>query len=169
MNKLIITVISSLLLMSAGMAMAQGPEGRPGNKARHHQGGMQAMPAVEKIMRAIRQLDLGEQQKADIKAVMQGLKEDVRPLMLDTRANHEQLKDLVKAVDFDQEAVAAVAESEGDLAAKRLMLTSRALSNIYNLLTGEQRDELEAMAAQRQERFAGKRQRGAKGPQADES
>jgi Spy/CpxP family protein refolding chaperone len=167
MKKLLVTVISSLLLMSAGTTMAQDPAG-PDNKARHHQGGMQAMPVVERTMRAIRHLDLDEEQKTAIKAVMKGLKEDVRPLMAETRANHEQLKDLVKAIDFDDEAVAILAEKEGDLAAQRLMLTSRALSDVYKLLTREQRDELEAMAAQRQERRGGMRQKRGKGQQTDE-
>lgn len=168
MKKLLITVISSLLLMSAAMAMAQNSKGGPGIKARHHQGGMQAMPVVERTMRTIRQLDMDEEQKANIKAVMQGLKEDVRPLIAETRANHEQLKELVTAINFEEDNAAAIAEIEGDLATQRLMLTSRALSDVYKLLTREQRDELEAMAAQRQERRAGKRQRKGKGQETGE-
>ena len=168
MKKLLITAISSLLLMSAGTAMAQDPAGGPGKKARHQQGGMQAMPIVERVMRAIRHLDLDEEQKASIKVVMRGLKEDVRPLMHETRANHEQLKELVKAINFDDEAVAILAENEGDLAAKRMMLTSRALSDVYKVLTREQRDELAAMATQRQERRGGMRQKKGKGQDTDE-
>lgn len=166
MKKLLITIISSLLLMSAGMAMAQNPDG-PGKKARRHQGGMQAMPVVERIMHTIKQLDLDKEQKASIKAVMQGLKEDVRPLMAETRANHEQLKALVTAINFEEDDVAVIAGKEGDLAAQRLMLTSRALSDVYKLLTREQRDELEAMAAQREERRGGMRQKKGKGQQTD--
>ena len=168
MNKLLITIISSLLLMSAGVTMAQGPEGGHGKKARQHQGGMQSMPAVERVMRAIRHLDLDEEQKANIKSVMQGLKEDVRPLMMKTKANHEQLKGLVTAINFEEDAVEDIAEREGALAAERMMLTSRALSEVFKVLTREQRDELEAMAAQRQERHAGMRQKKGKGQDTDE-
>jgi len=155
--------------MSASMAMAQGPGDGAGKKARHRQGGMQAIPVVERIMHAIKQLDLDEEQKAGVKAVMQGLKEDVRPLMHETRTNHEQLKDLVKAINYDEDAVAVLTKKEGDLAAQRLMLTSLALSDVYKLLTREQRDELEAMAAQRQERRSGMRQKKGKGQQTDEA
>ena len=168
MKKLLITVISSLLLMSAGTAMAQDPTGGPGKKARHQQGGMQAMPVVERFMRAIKHLDLDEEQKAGVKAVMQGLKEDSRPLLHKTRANQEQLKELVKAINFDQEAVAALADKEGNLAAERMMLTSRALSDVYKVLTREQRLELEAMAAKRQERRGDMRQKRDKGQQTEE-
>jgi Spy/CpxP family protein refolding chaperone len=173
MNKLIIAIVSTLIMTVAGVSFAQDDVAEPEKKKQrqhrqHQQRGMQAMPVVERIMHAIKQLDLDEQQKANIKAVMQGLKEDVHPQIADTRANHEQLKDLVKAIDFDDEAVAILAEKEGDLAAQRLMLTSRALSDVYKLLTREQRDELEAMAAQRQERRGGMRQKRGKGQQTDE-
>ncbi|MCP4047071.1 MAG: Spy/CpxP family protein refolding chaperone [Gammaproteobacteria bacterium] len=168
MKKFLITLFSSLLLVSAGIAMAQGPGGGPGHKARQHKGGMQAMPAVERVMRAIRRLDLDEEQRAAIKSVMQGLKENVRPLMAETKANHEQLKGLVTAINFEEDAAAEIAKKEGALAAERLMLTSRALSDVYKVLTREQRDELEAMAAQRQAKQSGKRQRKGKGQDTDE-
>ena len=173
MNKLIIAIVSTLIMTVAGVSFAQDDVAEPEKKKQrqhrqHQQRGMQAMPVVERIMHAIKQLDLDEEQKASVKAVMQGLKEDVRPLMHETRTNHEQLKGLVTAINFVEDDVAVIAEKEGDLAAQRLMLTSRALSDVYKLLTREQRDELEAMAAQRQERRAGMRQKKGKGQKTDE-
>lgn len=173
MNKFIIAIVSTLIMTVAGTSFAQDDVVEPEKKKQrqhrqHQQRGMQAMPVVERIMHAIRQLDLDDVQKADIKAVMQGLKEDIRPVMADTRANHEQLKDLVKAIEFEEGAVQLLADNEGDLAAQRLMLTSRALSDVFKLLTPEQRDELDAMAAQRQERRSGMRQKKDKGQQTDE-
>ena len=95
---------------------------------------------------------------ATVGEIMGALKADIRPVVMATRENHEQLKELVKAPTFDEGAVALLAEKEGDLAAERLMLTSRALSEIYNQLTNEQRIELEDMARHRKDRSAGKRQ-----------
>ena len=114
------------------------------------------MPAVEAVMRAIRHLDLDAGQKEGIKAIMGGLKADVRPVMMAAKDNHEQLRELVKAGTFNEEAVALLADKEGELAAERLMLTSRALSEVYNILTVDQRKDLEAMGAQRKDRRAGK-------------
>ena len=119
---------------------------------------MQAMPVVEAVTRAIRHLDLDLEQKEGIREVMAGLKADVRPIMMETRASHGQLQELVKAASYDEAAVAALAENEGKLAAERLMLTSRALSEIYNILTVEQRNELDAMAEQRKEKRTKKHQ-----------
>ena len=75
------------------------------------------------------------------------------------KAGHEQLKELIKAESFDESAVAALAETEGTLAAERLIVASRAMSDVYGQLTVEQRAELEIMASERAERRAEKRER----------
>jgi Spy/CpxP family protein refolding chaperone len=163
MNKLIITIVTTLIMTVTGTSFAQEyADGPVKKKQRQHRQqshrGMQAMPVVEATMRAIRHLDLDAEQKEGIKAIMGGLKADVRPVMLAARDNHEQLKELVRAANFNDEAVAALAEKEGELAAERLMLTSRALSKVYNLLTDEQRSELAAMAAKHKKKRARNRQ-----------
>ena len=157
MNKFIITIVSSLLLTTTGTVMAGNTDGEPDGKRKHHQREMQAMPLVEKMVRAVRHLNLDDEQKAAVKAVVRSLKRDIHPIMAETKAGHTQLKELIKAATFDEEAVAVLAEKEGKLAAERLMVTSQALSNIYMLLSDEQRAELEAMAAQRKEQHGGDR------------
>jgi protein CpxP len=152
MNKLIITIVATLLLAVSGIALAQDFSGEPGRKGSRNHRGMQPMPLTDQLMRAIKHLDLSEEQKTNIKAVMQGLKEEVHPIMQDMRTGHEQLKELVKAEGYDEDAVALVAEKEGDLAAQRIMLTSEALSNVLAQLTDEQREQLDTMAAERKER-----------------
>ena len=72
---------------------------------------------------------------------------------------HEKLKGLIKAENYDEQAVAEVAEQEGALAAERLILASRAMSEVYAQLTNEQRLELESMAAERTAKRAEKRQK----------
>jgi Spy/CpxP family protein refolding chaperone len=168
MNKLIIAIVSTLIMTVAGASFAQDDVAEPEKKKqRQHrqqqrqQRGMQSMPVVEMTMRAIRQLDLDDAQKEGIRSVMEGLKENVRPITMESRANLAQLPDLVKATPYNEEvvaAVAALAEKEGALAADRLMLTSQALSDVHNILTPEQRDELDAMAEQRREKRTNKRQ-----------
>lgn len=151
MNKLAIIMITTLLLTATGTALAQDFDGKPGRKGQHHQRGMKAMPVVEQFMRSLKRLDLSDEQKDSIKTVMQGLKADVRPIMKEMKTGHVQLKELIKADNYDEQAVTTLAEKEGMLAAKRLMMTSRALSDIYSLLTDEQRAELDTMAAKRQQ------------------
>ena len=157
MNKISITIITTLLLTVSGMALAQDFNGERGNKGQHSQRGLQGMPMVDQIMRSLRRLDLEDEQRESIKAIMQGLKAETSPVMQKTKAVHLQLKELIKADVYDADAVAALAIQEGDFAAERLMITSRALSQVYGHLTQEQRDELETMAAERQVRRAERR------------
>ena len=164
MNKLIITIATILALTITGTAMAQDFYDDPGNKAKkHRQGqrnhqGMQSMPVVDQMMRALRRVGLTDEQKADVKVIMKGMKEEIRPIMMETKIGHGQLKELITAESFDENAVAVIAENEGQLAAERTKIVSRSLAKIYAQLTDEQRTELEVMASERKERHARKRE-----------
>ena len=116
------TILTTLLLAFMGTALAQNPVADPQDKAkksRQHQRGNQPMPAVDRMMRGIRHLDLSDEQKASIKGIMQGLKAEERPLVKEMKSGHERLKELIKAESFDEQAVASLAENEGALAAER--------------------------------------------------
>ena len=156
MNKLIITTISALMLSASGTALAQNSDGEFGDRGKRQHRGMQANPLVDQVMRGIKHLDLEEDQKASIKAIMQTLKADSRVLMGQTKNNHQQLKVLITADSYDEAAVLNVAENEGKLATERMILSASALSDIYTQLTEEQRIELSVMA---QERMAKKGER----------
>jgi len=157
MNKLAIIILSTLILMTSGTALAQNLNGEPGRKGQRNERGIQSMPMVEQLMRAIKRLDLDDTQKENIRTIMNGLKEEVRPVLLEAKAGQLQLKDLIKAESYDEKAVAALAEKEGNLAAKRMILTSKALSDVFSHLTPEQRSELDAMAEKRMQRRGEKR------------
>ena len=152
MNKISITIITSLMLTVSGMAQAQDFSGNPGNKGQRSQRGMQGTPMVDQLMRGIRRLDLEDEQKENVREIMQDLKAETSPVMQKTRAVHLQLQELIKADVYDEAAIAALAVQEGDFAAERMIITSRALSQVYGQLTPEQCDELETMATERQEK-----------------
>ncbi len=159
LNKLLIgTMISGLLLTAVDTALAQNPDRERGKKGQHHQREIQAMPVVGQLMRGIRHLDLDDEQNENIKALMQGLKEEVRSLMEESKAGHLQLKELIKANSYDEQAVAALAEKEGKLITERLLITSRALSEVLSQLTDEQRAELDAMAEHRKQHRSERRE-----------
>lgn len=156
-SRLTITFFSIALLALSGAALAgPGPDhfrdGPP-----HHGRGMPGMPVVDTVMRAVMHLDLSDEQEDSIRGIMKSLKADDRALMKDMRSNREQLKDLIKADAFDESAVAEIAGAEGALTTERLILASRAMSQVYAQLTDEQRAELQAMAEERAARRAEKR------------
>jgi protein CpxP len=151
------TILTTLLICLMGTAVAQDPVAEPTRKGHKQQRGNQAMPTVTGMMRAIRHLDLSDEQKADIRVIMTGLKAEERQLTKETKPGQAQLKELIKADSFDEEAVAALAEQEGALAAERLIVSSRAMSEVYAQLTDEQRAELETMATKSAAKRAEKR------------
>ncbi len=157
------TILAAAFLMSTGSAIAQHTDsghGQSHNKGRHHgPRRMQAMPMVEHLVRALHHLDLSDEQKESIHAVRQQLKSDVRPVMEEMKAGHTQLRDLVKAPEYDAAAVAELAAKEGELAAERLVMTSQALAEVRGYLTDEQRAELDKIALKRQHNRNEKRQR----------
>jgi len=163
MNKAItsiaITLLSIVLLTLTGTALAQDPAHEHHGKGQHHGRENQSLPVVDTMMRAVRHLDLSDEQKENVRAIMKALKAKERPLMMQVKSGHEQLKDLIKAGSYDEPAVAALAEKEGALAAQRLVITSRAMSEVYGQLNDEQRAKLETMAEERAARRAENRKK----------
>jgi Spy/CpxP family protein refolding chaperone len=168
MNKLMISVMTVLLLAVSGMAVAQDGGQGPGNKGQRPHRGMQAQPRtmMEGVMRAIKRLDLSEEQKEGIWSTAHSLKGELHPVMVEMRNGQRELRELISSGSFDEKAVAALAEKEGDLTKQRILLTSAAVADVLGQLTEDQRAQLEAMAAERQQRAKGKkRPRGKRGGQ----
>ena len=110
-KKITVAILITLLAAVAltGIAAAQDdtpPDGE--RKGDRQQRSMQATPGVEKMMRAIRHLDLSAEQKESFKAIMQAMKAEIRPIMHETKAGHLALRELIKADSFDEDAVAAI-------------------------------------------------------------
>jgi len=159
MNKLITTLFASIFLITAGGALAND-HGDRGKGGKHKRGGPQGSMIVEQFTRELRKLDLSDEQKASVKAIMKDLKEQSKPIAKDQRANQMALKDLIQSDAWDDNTAGELAAIAGDLSAQRTLLTSKALSDIYAQLTDEQRAELAAKAQERQDRRgdrAGKR------------
>lgn len=152
MNKLSHLIFITILLASTTTAIAQDSHDSLGGPGAHHaRGMMQGMPAVEQLIRALHRLDLDENQQENIHTALRDLQADARPIMQATKARHQQLRQLITADVYDENAVAILAATEGELAAERVVLTSRTLANIFSMLTDEQRDQLRSMAEQRQQ------------------
>ena len=152
-------MIAIIIFTTTGSVFAKESRGEPGKQKPRHSRGMQDTPIVEHLMRAVHRLDLSEEQRDGIKSVMHGMKQDIRPVMLETKAGHEQLKALISADEYDEEAVAVVAEQEGQLAVERVLIASRAASEILGHLTAEQREELSTMGDKRRKHVEMRKQR----------
>ena len=150
MNKYLISLLAAMALIASTDAFTQDEGMRPDKqRAAHHRGA--PAPVAAKLFRAIRGLELSDTQEDSLDEIMFAMKKDLRPVMKASREGHKQLKELIDSDNFDEAAVAAIAEKEGDLAAEKLMITSRAMSEALQLLSDEQREELKARAAEHRE------------------
>jgi Spy/CpxP family protein refolding chaperone len=158
-NKLMISVITTLLLAASGMAVAQDGGPGPGNKGQRPHHAKQAPPRtmMEGVMRAINRLDLSDEQKEGIWATVHNLKGQLHPIVIEMKSGQEELRGLINATNYDAKAVAALAKKEGELTEQRILLTSEAVANVLGQLTQEQRAELDAMKAERKQRAKDKR------------
>jgi Spy/CpxP family protein refolding chaperone len=170
MNKFIITIISTLMLSVTGTAAAQDAHGNSGERSdrgTRHQNGPKGNPFLEQALRGIRSLDLSDVQKTNIKSIVQSLKAESAPITKETKSVHMQLRTLITAPTYDAASVADLAETEGALATERLILSSRALSDIYAELTAEQRTRLDAMSTDRMAKRSEKEEKRKRHPSED--
>jgi len=156
MKPLMKTILATTLLMSAGTTLAQDNNFDRNDRGPRAQRGVAGMPIIERVVRAIHRLDLSDEQKDSIRAAMRDLRADAGPIMSEIKAGHKQLRELITANEYDENAVAEVATKEGDLATERLVIASRTLATVLGYLTDEQRAQLDEMAAQRQRSHGGK-------------
>lgn len=158
MSKFIATILASLLLTAAGNTFAGDRSDGPGKRGKHGSRGSEGAMIMEHFKRELRQLDLSDDQQADVKAIMQDLHAQSRLIGEEQSTNQEQLAELIKAESWDENAAAQLAAKEGDLTAQRTLLTSKALADIYAQLNPDQRAELAANAEERKARHEARRE-----------
>lgn len=149
MNKRILISIVMAGALIAGSAIAGPRDGR--DRGPGHGGPDMAPQFIERIGRALRSLDLSEEQRDSAHSELEALKESMKPLVKSMHENRKNLHDLVTADSYDSDAVAEVAEQQGAITAEMTILASSAAANVLALLNEEQRAQLKNMAEERQE------------------
>lgn len=99
--------------------------------------------------RMARKLDLGDDQRTQIEAIMEASKQQMSDQRDKMQANREQLRALMMQSPLDETAVRKVADAQGDLKADMIMLRAQQRAKINAILTDEQRAELEDMGGKK--------------------
>ncbi len=120
----------------------------------HHQGGLFGGLGFGGGMgRALASLDLTDDQKSRIKAILQDEGPSVEPLVDGLLRSKKALFEAVQSRTFDEKAVRAAAsdspKASTDLAVERARIESR----LRGILTDEQQNRLESMRRQFEERL----------------
>jgi periplasmic protein CpxP/Spy len=149
MKKVIIAFIAiSVIALGAIFAIAQKGDHKGGHKfgkRGHHGGGMM-----------LRGVDLTDAQKAQVKEIMEASRSKVKPLRESMKANRQKLREATENGKFDETQVQALATEQANLSAQMLVERTRVKSQVFGLLTQEQKDKAVQARTEMRERFKGK-------------
>ena len=127
-------------------SMGSRPMGRMGPMG--PRGGWDGM----RIGFALGQLDLTEEQRSQIRGIMQQHREEFRALRQRVQAARRALDAAVTAPTLDEGAVRAAAAARGEVETDAALTRARVHAEVWQVLTPEQRAKAETLRAQRHER-----------------
>ncbi len=147
MKKIIIAILAFAVL-ATGVMFAVGQQksgdGKRGGfgKRGHHRGGYGMM---------YRGLDLTEDQKAKLKEFRTAGRSSLQPTREALRANRKKMQELTATGAFDEAQVTALANEQAALSAKMIVERQRMKSQLFSILTDEQKAKLAEGKAKRAE------------------
>jgi periplasmic protein CpxP/Spy len=103
-------------------------------------------------MAILRQLDLTDEQRAQVRQVMESHRDELRAIGEKLGAAHRAQNDAATAAPFDEQVVRAKAADVAAVAADAAVLHARVHSEVFAVLTPEQQAKAAELRAQRQAR-----------------
>ena len=100
-----------------------------------------------------RYLQLSDAQKAQVKQIRANEKPTITPLMQQLHENQKQLRDLEQSGTFDEAKVRALAAEQAQIQTNLTVEKSRTRTQIFALLTPEQKTKAIEMSNRREQRF----------------
>ena len=136
-----IILVAILMAVAAGLATSAFAQHRHMGFGRHD-GWM--------LKRMTKQLNLTEAQQTQIKGIMAGEKTKIKPLMQQLRQN-EQAENANTNGTFDESQARAFAGKQAQLTADLIVEKERMRSQVYAVLTPEQRQKAQQLMQERQQ------------------
>jgi Spy/CpxP family protein refolding chaperone len=163
MKKIIFAIIAvSILSLGAIFTIAQKGETNKGRSDKGR-GGFGFGRMAEK-------LNLNDEQKAQIKQITDAEKTKVEPIFAALKENHQKLEALTADGSFDEAKVQALATEQGNISAQLIVEKERTKSQIFQILTPEQREQAKQFKDGMKDKFKGKfKNRGGKTTEKDTS
>ena len=150
-------VVSSVGLVSVVSAMPFGDGPGCGRGGDHMMPGKRDGGRGPNLARLADRLNMTEQQRAEVEAVLDESRQRMVKLREQMRENRVQLRELSGKTDFDEAAVRSIADKQGDLKAETIVLRARQRHATKAVLTDEQRAQLDEMWKGKKHRGGGKR------------
>jgi Spy/CpxP family protein refolding chaperone len=148
MKKLIFAIIAiSILSLGAIFVIAQKGERNKGGFDKGFRGrGFGFGRLAEK-------LNLTDEQKTQVKQIMEAEKTKVEPIFEAMKVNRQKLEDLTADGNFNETEIQALADEQGKLSAQMIVEKERVKSQIFQILTAEQREQAKQMKDKFKDKF----------------
>jgi Spy/CpxP family protein refolding chaperone len=143
MSKKLFIIPAILMALTAGLATAALAQGSGGGFGHHHKGWM--------LKRMTKQLNLTDAQQTQIKGIMAGEKTKIKPLMQQLHQN-QQAQDANINGTFDENQARAFASKQAQVMTDLIVEKQRMRSQVYAVLTPEQRQKAQQLMQERQQR-----------------
>ena len=153
-KKFFLGLTTIILAAAAGLAttlLAQGPGRGFGPGFSHHRGWM--------LRHMTKELNLTMDQQNQIKSIIQAEKTKTRPLMQQMRQNDQQQNAAING-NFDEAQARAFANKQAQIMSDLIVEKQRTKSQIYAVLTPEQRQKAQQLMAERQQKMQQRMQKG---------
>lgn len=119
--------------------------------------------------RMMQQLQLTDAQKEQVKAIMDGHRDDMKALGDRAQAAHTALRTAISADTFDESAIRAAATGVAAVDSDMAVLQGRIHGELWQILTPDQQTKAKALQTEMEQRMAqgpngGRGPRGGRGP-----
>jgi len=147
-----LAVLATGLALLTGMAMAQNETAPPAtDHYRMRPGGFMGAP---EMAMALRQLNLSNDQKAQVRQIFESEKAAIRPLRQREMAAQQQMIHLITSGSFDQAKASAIAAEESQAHLQLELEHAKIASQIYQgVLTADQKSQVTEMIARHDQRM----------------
>jgi len=146
-----VLVLSLAVFLAGTIALAQAAD----EAHRHWHGANFGFGFEERALSFMTEhLQLTDVQQTQVKQIFSSEKPNVLPLMQQMAQNQQQLMTLAQNGSFDEEKVRAVASQQAQLTTELEVAKTRTMSEIFNILTPEQRTKAVKFINRRQARLA---------------
>jgi len=145
-----IMITALFTVMSAGLVAGVAHAQDGGGPMRHH--GHGAFRGQEFGL-PLRQLNLTDDQRAQVRQIFQNEKTNLKPLMQQDMQSHQQMMQLVTSGSFDQAKATAIATQDAQNRVQVEVEHAKIASQIYQLLNSEQKAKLADIMAKHRQRM----------------
>lgn len=111
-------------------------------------GGHGGMGPGRHFARMAKELNLTEDQKTQIKTILESERQNAAPLRKQLAENREEMRKAIESQPFDESAVRALATRQNAARVELIVSRARVKSQIHALLTPEQRDMAKKLRAE---------------------